>query len=130
MFRKFGLNDPVLMVTSAHKGIAPSVFFSFADHIKMPEKKLANIIHLHPRTINNYKEDQKKLSPVESEHLLKLIALFARGEELFGTVDEFNSWLEKPYPNTKESPFEWLITPGGVDLLLDELNRLAHGYAI
>ena len=129
-FQKLPLNDAMAIVASAHKGVNPSVFFSFASSIKMSEKKLAALLHLHPRTINNYKEDQKKLSPIESEHLLKLISLFAKGEEIFGNVDEFNYWLQKPYWNARQKPVDWLITPGGVDILLDELDRLAHGYAI
>jgi uncharacterized protein (DUF2384 family) len=67
---------------------------------------------------------------LESEHLLKLIALFTKGEELFGKVDEFNYWLQKPFWDSQEKPIDWLITPGGVDLISDELERLAHGYAV
>ncbi len=96
----------------------------------MPEKKLAGLLHLHPRTIQNYKEQQRNLEPVESEHLLKLITLFAKGEEIFGNIEEFNAWLQKPFWNGRETPLEWLITPGGVDLVSEEIDRLAYGYAI
>jgi uncharacterized protein (DUF2384 family) len=82
------------------------------------------------RTISNYKEQQKPLEPAQSEHLLKLIALFGKGEEIFGNVNEFNYWLQKSFWNAKERPIDWLITPGGVDLIMDELDRLAHAYAV
>lgn len=127
-FQHFDLSDAGKIVSSARKGLKPAIFYSFALLIKMPEKNLADLLHIHPRTISNYKDQQKTLAPVESEHLLKLISLFAKGEEIFGNIDEFNYWLQKPSWGTKDKPADWLITPGGVDLVSVELDRLTHGY--
>ena len=113
------------LVASAHKGVTPDLFYDLAAVMKMSEKGLSQIIHVSTRTISNYKESKKFLDPVQSEHLLKLVALYEKGEELFGDVDEFNYWLQKPFWNDHRSPIDWLITPGGVDLIMDELTRLA-----
>lgn len=129
-FRNLDLKNSFAIVFSARKGIKPKVFYDFADSIKMPEKNLAVLINLSSRTISNYKERQKTLDPIQSEHLLKLISLFGKGEEIFGNVDEFNYWLQKPFWNAKERPIDWLVTPGGVDLVMDELDRLSHAYAV
>ncbi len=118
------------IVFSARKGVKPKIFFEFAEAINMPEKKLAMLINISSRTIHNYKDQQKPLEPVQSEHLLKLIALFGKGEDIFGNIDEFNYWLQKPFWNSREKPVDWLTTPGGVDLVMDELGRLSHGYAV
>jgi putative toxin-antitoxin system antitoxin component (TIGR02293 family) len=129
-FSNLDMKSSFAIVYSARKGIKPKVFYDFADSIKMPEKKLALMLNLSSRTISNYKEQQKALDPVQSEHLLKLIALFGKGEEIFGNIDEFNYWLQKPFWNAKERPIDWLVTPGGVDLVSDELDRLSHAYAV
>jgi putative toxin-antitoxin system antitoxin component (TIGR02293 family) len=129
-FSSLDTNSNFALVFSARKGVKPKVFYDFADSIKMPEKSLAALINLSARTISNYKEQQKPLEPVQSEHLLKLIALYGKGEEFFGNVDEFNYWLQKPFWSSKEKPIDWLMTPGGVDLVNDEMDRLAHGYAV
>jgi putative toxin-antitoxin system antitoxin component (TIGR02293 family) len=129
-FSNLDLKNSFAIVFSARKGIKPKVFYDFADSIKMPEKNLAVLINLSSRTISNYKERQKALDPIQSEHLLKLISLFGKGEEIFGNVDEFNYWLQKPFWNAKERPIDWLVTPGGVDLVTDELDRLSHAYAV
>jgi len=129
-FQGLGLQNGSGIVFSARKGVKPKIFFDFADSINMPEKKLALLINISSRTIHNYKDQQKPLEPVQSEHLLKLIALFSRGEDIFGNIDEFNYWLQKPFWNSREKPIDWLTTPGGVDLVLDELSRLSHGYAV
>ena len=129
-FRNLNLKSAFDLVFTARKGISPKVFYDFAGSIKMPEKNLAVLINLSSRTISNYKDLQKPLEPVQSEHLLKLIALFGKGEEIFGNIDEFNYWLQKPFWDAKEKPIDWLITPGGVDLVMNELDRLTHAYVV
>jgi putative toxin-antitoxin system antitoxin component (TIGR02293 family) len=129
-FKNLDLSNAYAIVFSARKGVKTKVFYDFSEVINMPEKTLASIINLSSRTISNYKIQQKSLEPLHSEHLLKLISLFAKGEDLFGNVDEFNYWLRKPFWNAKETPLEWLITPGGVDLLITELDKLAQGYPV
>ena len=129
-FQNLDIQNGSGIVFSARKGVKPKVFFEFADAINMPEKKLAMLINISSRTIHNYKDQQKPLEPAQSEHLLKLIALFGRGETIFGNIDEFNYWLQKPFWKSREKPIDWLTTPGGVDLVMDELGRLSHGYAI
>ena len=129
-FSKLNLKNEHAIVLNARKGIKTNIFYDFANTIKMPEKHLAELINLNSRTISNYAGKKKSFDPIPSEHLLKLIALYVRGEEIFGNLSEFTYWLQKPFWNTKESPKDWLVTPGGVDLLMDELNRLAHAYVV
>ncbi len=129
-FMGLELGNLYRLVTSAHKGVKTKVFYDFAETIKMPEKELAGIINLSARTISNYKEHQKLLEPIYSEHLLKLIALYEKGESIFGTVDEFSYWLKKPFWNARETPMDWLVTPGGVDIIAEELDKLAEGYPV
>ena len=116
------------IVFSARKGLKTKIFYDLAETIKMPEKNLAHIINLSARTISNYKEKRKNLEPLYSEHLLKLIALFEKGEEIFGSIDEFNYWLNKPFWNSRQKPIHWIVTTGGVDLVMEEIDKLAQGY--
>lgn len=130
-FERLDLKDNLSIVYTARKGVKPTVFYSFAKATGMAEKKLAGLLHVHPRTIQNYHEKHQSLAPVESEHLLKLIALFMKGEALFGDVHEFSSWLEKaPWNSTTQFSAELLITPGGIDLVAAELDRLSEGYPV
>jgi putative toxin-antitoxin system antitoxin component (TIGR02293 family) len=129
-FNNLDLENAYNLVFSARKGVKTKIFYDFADSIKMPEKALAVLLNLSSRTISNYKDQHKSLEPVYSEHLLKLISLFGKGEEIFGNIDEFNYWLQKPFWNAKEKPMDWLVTPGGVDLVIDELERLANAYPV
>ncbi len=129
-FANLDMASNFAIVASARKGLQPKVFYDFAEAIHMSEKNLAALINLSSRTISNYRDSQKKLDPLYGEHLLKLIALFEKGEQIFGNVDEFNYWLHKPFWNSNEKPEDWLGTGGGVDLLAEELDKLAQGYPV
>lgn len=115
---------------TARKGLDVMVFYSFADTIKMPEEALASIVNLLPRIVDGLKQKSMNLDPSSSEHLLKLITLFKKGEEIFGSIDEFNYWLKKPFWNSEQKPIDWLVTSGGVDLLIEEIDKLAQGYPV
>ncbi|WP_221392577.1 antitoxin Xre-like helix-turn-helix domain-containing protein [Dyadobacter sp. NIV53] len=129
-FNNIDMASNFAIVISARKGLRTKVFYDFAEAIHMPEKNLAAIINLSARTISNYKESQKTLEPLYGEHLLKLITLFEKGEQLFGNINEFNYWLQKPFWNSTEKPMDWLSTSGGVDFLNEELDKLAQGYPV
>ncbi|HZY38342.1 MAG TPA: antitoxin Xre-like helix-turn-helix domain-containing protein [Mucilaginibacter sp.] len=118
------------MFTNAQAGLSPAIFYQFAQIINMPDKSLADLLHLSPRTISDYKERHQSLAPVQSEHLLKLISLYNKGEEIFGSIDEFNYWLNKPFWDSAEKPIDWLITPGAANLVMLEMDRLAYGYPV
>jgi putative toxin-antitoxin system antitoxin component (TIGR02293 family) len=129
-FKNLGLHNDFALVLRARKGVKTKLFYDFAEAIKMPEKSLAGIINLSARTLSNYKAQQKVLEPVYSEHLLKLINLFEKGESIFGNIDEFNYWLQKPIWGAKDTPIDWLETPGGVDLVAAEIDKLSQGYPV
>lgn len=129
-FTNLDMGSNYAIVGLARKGLQPKVFYDFAEAIKMSEKNLAALINLSSRTISNYKDSQKMLDPLYGEHLLKLIALFEKGEQIFGNVDEFNYWLQKPFWNSNDKPSDWLGTGGGVDVLSEELDKLAQGYPV
>lgn len=129
-FNHLSLSNPVQLIITAKKGVRATVFYEFAEAIQMPENNLAAILNITARTVSNYHGKQKVLNPVQSEHLLKLIGLYEKGEEIFGNLDEFTYWLQKPLWNENQKPVDWLITPGGVDLIKLELDRLAHSYPV
>lgn len=127
-YSNFVIQNNYSLVKKAKSGIATRVFYTFADSINLPEKVVASLLNLSPRTISNYRDAGKNLEAHHSEHLLKLIALFEKGKEYLGNIDEFNRWLKVPFWNTEEIPFDFLNTSGGVDLLSARLERMAQGY--
>lgn len=119
-----------VIVRAARTGVDTDVFYGFAGIVDMPDKFLAEMINITTRTLSNYKELQKTLEPTKAEHLLKLITLFKKGEEILGNLTELKNWLNKPMWKSKDKYIDWLNTPGGVDLVSQELDRLAEGYSL
>lgn len=115
---------------NARTGIDPELFFAALKDFKLSNYQLEQLLHISSRTIQNKIEKKINLGPVHSEHLLKLMALYIKGVELFRTVDEFNHWLNKPFWFSNEKPINWLVTPGGIDAVMDELVKMAYGDVI
>lgn len=128
--QNFVIRDDYSLVKKAREGINTKVFYSLAEQIKMPEKTLASVINLSPRTISNYRDQNKDLDANYSEHLLKIINLYHLGQEIFGSLDEFTLWLQRPFYNTAERPIDLMGTTGGVDLIAQEVEKLAQGYPL
>lgn len=130
VFRHFVINDEYALVKKAQEGLRTEVFYMLASEIKMSDKSLASVINLSPRTISNYHDQQKSLDATYSEHLLKLIRLYGLGEEIFGSMEELNLWMDRPFWNSVEKPIDLIATPGGVDLVHEEIEKLAQGYPL
>ncbi|MBD1431645.1 DUF2384 domain-containing protein [Sphingobacterium sp. DN00404] len=128
--RKLSIKNDYTLLKKAREGVDTDVFYALADAIKMPEKTLAAIINLSPRTISNYRDQQKNLDANYSEHLLKLINLYQYGAEIFGSFEEFNLWLRRPFWDSEETPLDFMTTPGGVDMIQEEIEKLATGYPV
>ena len=109
-------------------GVNAGLFYSFAETVKMDYKSLAGLLHLSSRTVSNYHQNKQAFEPAQGEHLLKLIALYDKGIEILGSVEEFSYWLNRPFWGSEEKPADWLITSGGIDQVIKELDRIAYGY--
>lgn len=130
VFQRFTIKDDYSLVKKAQKGVETDLFYSLANAIKMPEKTLASIINLSPRTISNYRDQEKYLDANYSEHLLKLINLYDFGKEIFGNLEEFSLWMNRPFWDSEEKPIDFITTSGGVDLVYAEIEKLAQGYPV
>ena len=121
-------NDAYLFVRRSLKGIDPSSFKKLSGIMDVSVDELSVIIGVSERTFRNYSRANKMLAPITSEHILKIANLYQRGIEVFGSKLIFNNWLRKPaFAFEDDLPFELLKTPGGVDLVFDELQSIAFG---
>ncbi len=88
----------------------------------------ADLLDVSYKTVTRYQKEKKKLSPLQSEYILKTIVLFNKGNQVFGDKNSFNRWLDKPaYGLGNRVPRAFITTVGGINFIIDELNRIAHG---
>ena len=116
------------IVLTAKNGVSARAFFDVAAVSGIEKNKLAGLLNVSLKSLNRYRQQNKKLSPGKSERVLKLMKLYRKGEEIFGDVEPFRRWLEKPAIGLGWMiPFELLQTSGGIDLIMEELIRIEFG---
>lgn len=89
---------------------------------------IARVMGVNAKTVRNYQRNNVHLSPQQSEQLIKFDQLLARGSHVFGSLEAFNRWLHKSaYGLDGEQPIDLLVTSEGINLVSDEVERIANG---
>ncbi|MDX1641520.1 MAG: antitoxin Xre/MbcA/ParS toxin-binding domain-containing protein [Balneolaceae bacterium] len=116
------------LINRAQNGLPAAAFFDLVKITGFSNQELAGLLNLSFKTIQRYQKEGKKLSALNSEQLLKIIALYQKAEEVFGSLSSFNQWLRKPAPGLGgKEPFSFMQTSGGIDLIREELIRIEFG---
>ena len=122
------LQDRTLLVLAALKGVPATTFFQIVDLTGYKREQLADLFDTSLKTFQRYEREQRNLNPQDSEKALKIMALFQKGEQVFGAAAPFRRWMDKPaYGLGNQVPFDLLHTSGGIDLIADELVRIEYG---
>ena len=117
-----------ITVEQAQEGIPVSAFFDLLEVTDLSKDELSSLLDISFKTIQRYQKENKRLSALNSEQILKMITLYQKAEEVFGDVASFNRWLRKPALGLGgQLPLRFMQTPGGIDLIYDELMRIEHG---
>ncbi|MEX0646742.1 MAG: antitoxin Xre/MbcA/ParS toxin-binding domain-containing protein [Balneolaceae bacterium] len=127
---KYGTSstDTYQLVSKAQDGISVNAFFDILTISGLSKEELSGLLDVSFKTIQRYQKEEKKLSALNSEQLLKMIGLYQKAENIFGTIESFNSWLRKPAIGIGgKEPLKFMQTSGGIDLLLEELHRIEYG---
>jgi putative toxin-antitoxin system antitoxin component (TIGR02293 family) len=88
---------------------------------------IASVLHISDRNLRRY-EPKDKLGPEQSERLVEIAKLYAKGEEVFGSINSFNQWMNAEILALGNlTPKSFLDTSIGIQLLGKELGRIEHG---
>lgn len=122
------IRDSFSLVMAAHRGIPAETAFKIGADLLLHQDLLAQILHVSVKTLRTYAQSGKRLDPPSSEQVLKLHLMHLKGEEVFGTSQAFRNWLEKPAHGFEgQIPLTLLQTSEGIDLIIEELERIAYG---
>lgn len=122
------VTDAFALVMQARTGVPAKTAFAVATLLQFSTDELADLLHLTTKTLRAYRDANKRLAPGASEQVLKLLALAHQGAEVFGDVTAFRRWLGKSaYGLDEQAPLTLLQTSGGIDLVAEEVSRIAYG---
>ena len=120
--------NPFQLTDTAEKGVSVSLFEPLVQQSGYSKAAIADFIRIDVRTISNYKNKNKHLTKTDAEHLLKLSDLFEKGNEVFGSTEEFVRWLGKlAYGLDNRTPEKLLRYISGIELIARELIRIEYG---
>ena len=116
------------LVLLAQQGLPAGKAQAVSKVLGLDFTQMANLLGITTKTFRHYQQEDKLLDAPKSEQLLKLAQVAELGQEVFGNADAFNRWLQKPaYGLAGKTPLELFYTGGGIDLVADELTRIAYG---
>lgn len=116
------------LVKKAQDGIPASSFFDLLEVSGLSRDELSSLLDVSFKTIQRYQKEKKKLNALNSEQILKIISLYQKAEEVLGGVAAFDSWLRKTSHGLGgQKPLLLMQTPGGIDLIHEELTRIEFG---
>ena len=127
-YRK-SIKDDYSIVKKSNAGVDAGIFFELVDISGINRNILAeDIFDVSVKTMLRYQKEGKKLNPRHSEIALKVLGLFEKGIEVFGTMKAFTSWLDRPaYGLGRQRPIALMNTNTGIDLVEEELMRIEFG---
>jgi putative toxin-antitoxin system antitoxin component (TIGR02293 family) len=88
---------------------------------------IAEVLHVSDRNLRRYTASEK-LNTEQSERLIEIARLYAKGEDVFGSIKAFNHWMDANILALgNKTPKSYLDTSLGIQLLHKELGRIEHG---
>lgn len=109
------------------RGLPKQALIALSKKISFTFPELANVMHISERTLQRF-EDNAMVKPEYAEKAIELAKLYARGEEVFGSLDRFKTWMKTPLLVFKnQTPVSLLDTSIGFTLVFNELGRIEHG---
>lgn len=121
-------HNPLRLVLLAQQGLSAIKAQTVSKCLGLEFAQMANLLGITTKTFRHYQQEDKLLDATKSEQLLKLAQVAELGQEVFGEALAFNRWLQKPaYGLAGQLPVDLFYTSGGIDLVADELTRIAYG---
>ena len=112
----------------AQKGISFRIFNSLTKKFPFSMQDWADFLHISGKTLSRYQKEDKSFDTLQSEKILQIEILYKRGEQVFGSADNFLIWLRtENIALGKTKPQNLLGSSFGISLLMDELARIEHG---
>lgn len=121
------VGDVEALIAQVKAGLDVEAFDRLRAALGLSADDLGAVISLSPRTLARRKK-QGRLSPEESERLVRLARLFELTTDVLGEAAEAARWMKTKRPALgHRTPLERADTELGAREVEDLLGRIAHG---
>ncbi|MFC0345345.1 type II RES/Xre toxin-antitoxin system antitoxin [Epilithonimonas hispanica] len=116
------------LIDITQKGISFKLFDGISKKFPFTMQDWADYLHISGKTLSRYQKEDKSFDVLQSEKILQIEILYKRGQEVFGSSENFLIWLQSENVALgKTKPQDLLGSVFGISLLMDELTRIEHG---
>jgi putative toxin-antitoxin system antitoxin component (TIGR02293 family) len=118
--------DTMEVITRIRNGLPGSTLSKVADAYQLPKTEMYSILHLTPKT--GQRIQAKKLDKDKSGHVVQLLKVLIRANDIFKDHDKAMTWIKSPcYTLGDQVPMTLLDTSEGIELVMDTLGRIEYG---
>ena len=114
-------------IACIREGVPKKAFDNLLNVTGLTAIEMAGLLHTSERNLRRYAAHEK-LNSEQSERIIELAKVYTRGEDVFGSREAFQNWMNNPvmaFQNQK--PKSYLDTSLGIEMLMEELGRIEHG---
>jgi putative toxin-antitoxin system antitoxin component (TIGR02293 family) len=129
-FRVLGrrLNSDMSLVEMIREGLPFASVSAAAETLGLSEEQVLTALRIPKRTVARRKAANARLSPTESERVLRLGRAIATATEVLGTREKAASWIQgSNLALGGVTPMSLLDTDVGLQQVLDVLGRIEYG---
>lgn len=92
------------------------------------DELLSEWLNINVKTFRSYKKENSQLKENLQEQVILLISLYKHGKAVFGSVNDFNIWLEaENFFLDNDKPINYLKTVTGIRFIDDRLTAMEYG---
>jgi putative toxin-antitoxin system antitoxin component (TIGR02293 family) len=119
--------SPVQYITRIRKGVTGTRLRDMMKKTAITVAEMAGIMDLSQAEIKTI-SGSKKLDQNQSEKAVLIERLYLRGEQVFEGDEAFRTWMDSKVKSLGNyRPKYYLDTVSGINLVADEIERLAYG---
>jgi len=123
-----GINDSQ-MLHQLHDNSFNGLYLQALKEVSLfNDEEISHWLNINVKTFRAYKKPNQELNIGLQEHVLSLLSLMKHGKKLFGSRQDFKSWLtsENFYLDGK-SPVDFLQTITGIRFIDERLCAMEYG---
>ena len=123
------IHDKAEFIKRSREGITKDTFLVILNKTGITLTEMSRFVHVSARSIQ-MKKDTDRLSTDISAKALTIARLYSRGEEVFGSDNKFKKWMTtENIAMGGVTPISYLDLIEGINLVVDELTSIEHGFA-
>ena len=126
LHREIGTSSDLVALT--RDGLPAGILSTLAGDLHIERKVIARVIGIPERTVSRRLKASTRLSPAESDRVVRFARVVALTIETLGSLTKGAHWLQSPNRALGgQTPFELLDTDAGVQSVETILGRIAYG---